>query len=89
MSHIREKIVAAILPAIKAVGKIEMETVLLGIKRNNTPEIYNNTLRGLHANFSLLKTAAIKTSTRVDDGIIDLVLEAVKDTAEADGIVLS
>jgi hypothetical protein len=43
----------------------------------------------LHADFTLLKDAAIKSRSRVDDGIVDLVLEAVSDSAVADGIVLS
>ena len=89
MSKIREIIVASFLPAIKEVGKIEMEAVLSGIREHNAPEIYQTTLRGLHSNFSLLKEVAVKTKTQVDDGIIDLVLEAVKDSADAGGIVLS
>ena len=88
MSKINEIIVASVLPAIKAVGKLEMENVLLGIKEHNTADIYQSTLRGLHSDFSLLKEVAIKTRTRIDDGLVDLVLEAVKDSAEADGIVL-
>ena len=88
MSKINEILVASLIPAIKAVGKVEMETVLSGIKEHNTNEIYRNTIRGLHADFSLLKEVAIKTKSRVDDGIVDLVLEAVKDTADADGIIL-
>ena len=72
MSKINEIIVASILPAIKAVGKIEMENVLSGIKEHNTAEIYKNMLQGLHSNFSLLKEASLKTSSRLDDGIVDL-----------------
>jgi hypothetical protein len=89
MSKIKEIIVASVLPALKKVGKIEMENVLSGIKEHNTPEIYQNTLQGLHSNFSLLKETALKTKTQVDDGIIDLVLEAVKDCADAGGIILA
>ncbi|MEO5562371.1 MAG: hypothetical protein ABIR18_03025 [Chitinophagaceae bacterium] len=89
MSKVKEIIVAAVLPAIKAVGKIEMEQVLSNIKKNNSEEIYLHTLKGLYADFSLLKEAAIKTKTKIDDGIIDLVLEAVKDSADADEIALS
>jgi len=88
MPKIKEVIVAAVLPAIKAVGKIEMEGVLSGIKEHNTSEIYKNTLQGLHSDFSLLKDAALKTKSKIDDGIVDLVLEAVKETADADGIIL-
>jgi len=89
MPKIKEIIVEAVLPAIKAVGKVEMEGVLSGIKEHNTPEIYKNTLQGLHSDFSLLKEVAIKTKTRVDDGIVDLILEAVQESADADGIALS
>ncbi|CAN5651357.1 hypothetical protein BH11BAC5_BH11BAC5_33530 [soil metagenome] len=89
MAKIQELIVTAILPALKAVEKAEMEDVLSVVKENNTPEIYKNTLLGLHTNFSLLKEAALKTRTRIDDGIVDLVLEAVKQNANAGGIDLS
>ena len=89
MSKIREIIVAAVLPAIKTAGKLEMENVLSGIKANNTPEVYKNTLQGLYSNFSLLKEVAIKTKSKFDDGIVDLVLEAVEVSASSSGISLS
>ena len=89
MPKIKEILVEAMLPAIKAVGKAEMKAVLSGIKDHNTPEIYRTTLQGLYSNFSLLKQAANKTKTKVDDGVIDLILEAVEETAEAGSIVLS
>jgi len=89
MPKIKEIIVEAVLPTIKIVGKIQMTNVLSGIKQHNSPEIYRNTLQGLYSNFSLLKEAASKSKTRIDDGIVDLVLEAVKESANSDGIVLS
>jgi len=89
MSKIHDMIVSAVLPIIKGAGKLEMHNVLLGIKEHNTPEIYRNTLQGLHSNFSLLKEAANKTRSNFDDGIVDLVLEAVKESANSDGIVLA
>ena len=88
MPTIKEIIVASLLPAIKEVGKLEMKEVLSGIKEHNESEIYKNTLQGLHSNFSLLRKAAIETRTIVDDGIIELVLEAVRESAEADDITL-
>jgi len=42
----------------------------------------------MHANFSLLKDVASKTNTRIDNGIIELILEAVIESAEIDGVVL-
>jgi hypothetical protein len=71
------------------VGKIEMENVLAGIKEHNTASIYQNTLQGLYSNFSLLKDAAQKTKSNFDDGIVELVLESVQESATASGIVLS
>jgi len=89
MSKIHEILVSALLPTIKTVGKIEMENVLSGIKDHNPPDIYRNTLQGLYSNFTLLKDVAYKTSTKIDDGIVDLVLESVKESADLNGIVLS
>ncbi len=89
MSKIKEIIVAAVLPTIKAVGKVEMENVFSGIKKNQSSDIYQNILKGLHSDFSILRVAALKSKTKIDDGIIDLMLEAIKESAEADGIVLS
>jgi hypothetical protein len=88
MSKIKEIIVASVLPAFKAVGKVEMESVLSGIKVHNTAEIYQNTLQGLHSNFSLLKEAALKPKP----GLMTVLSNwnwAVKDIADADGIILS
>lgn len=89
MSKIHEMIVSAVLPVIKGAGKLEMQNVLLSIKEHNTPELYRNTLQGLYSNFSLLKDAALKTKGNLDDGIVNLVLEAVEETATSDGIMLS
>lgn len=89
MSKIKEAIVEAILPVIKTAGKIEMENVLSNIKEHNDNKIYKDLLQGIHSNFSLLKEAALKTKTKIDEGIIDLVLEAVSDKAETDNIPLA
>ena len=89
MSKIKEAIVEAIMPVIKTAGKIEMENVLSSIKENNNNETYKNVLHGIHSNFSLLKIAALKTKTKIDEGIIDLVLEAVNEKAETDNIILA
>ena len=88
MSKIKELIVTGVLPVIKEVGKIEMKQVLEGIKKHNEPSVYKNTLVSLHANFLLLKEAAIQSKTNIDDGIIDLILEAVIENAEANELSL-
>jgi len=88
MSKIKELIVAGVLPVIKEVGKIEMKQVLEGIKKHNEPSVYKNTLVSLHANFLLLREAAIQSKTNIDDGIIDLILEAVIENVEANELSL-
>lgn len=88
MSKIKEAIVEAVMPIVKAAGKVEMEIVLSGIKEHNNTDVYKNTLVSLYSNFSLLKEITIKSKTKIDDGIVDLVLEAVKEKAAEDNIVL-
>jgi len=89
MSKIKELIVASVLPVLKEVGKIEMKQVLEGIRKNNDPSVYKNTLMSLQANFLLLRQAAIQSKTNIDDGIIDLILETVTENAEANELILS
>lgn len=89
MAKFEEIMIGTMMPAIKAIRKAEMEAVLSGIKEHNTAEIYRTTLQGLHSNFSILRDAVYKTESKIDDGIVDLVLEAVKECADSGGIVLS
>lgn len=84
----KEILVATLLPAIKAVGKIQLSEIFAKVKLNNKPDVYANTLKGIHSSFSLLKEVALKSKTKIDDGIIDLVLESVQEAAEEDGITL-
>jgi len=89
MSKIGEVLVSVLMPAIKSVGKAELKEVLSGIKQHNTPELYKNTLQGMYSDFLLLREGALKTKSKIDDGIVDVVLEAVQESAAADNIVLS
>jgi len=75
------------MPVIKAAGKAEMEIALENIKQHNDQSLYENTLRSLYSNFSLLKEVTDKSKTKFDDGIVDLILDAVKAKAEAEKIV--
>ena len=89
MPKIHEMIGAAVFSIIKGIGKLEMQNVILCAKEYNDSTTYENILQGLYANFCFLKKAAVKTNSNLDDGIIDLVLEAVKESAERDGVILS
>lgn len=88
MIRIKEAIIEAILPIIKASGKAEINTILSSIKNHNKNEVYKNTLQGLYSSFSLMKEVADKTKTGIDDGIIDIILEVVTQKAKEDDIFL-
>lgn len=63
--------------------------MLSDIKVDNICEMHENAIHTLHSNFSLFREAAAKTKSKVNDGIIDLVLEAVQENTGADEFVLS
>lgn len=86
--NIKELMIAALLPALKEVGKLELKEVLSNIQAHNSLDIYTNTLKSMNSSFLMLKEVAVKSKTMIDDGIIDIVLEAVKESAQEDGIQL-
>jgi hypothetical protein len=86
--NFQEILVNAVLPMVKAVGKAQLAEILGKIKTNNTEEVYVNTLKSVHSSFALLKEVAVKTKTKIDDGIIDAILESVSEAAAADDIAL-
>lgn len=86
--NFNEILVTLILPAIKAVGKVQLKEVLSKIQEYNSPAVYANTLKSINSSFGLLKEVALKSKTKVDDGIIDTILEAVQEAAAEDGIIL-
>lgn len=87
-SKFQEIIVAAILPAVEAVGKAQLLEILKKIKTNNTPEVYSHTLKSVYSAFSLMKDLTTKTKTKLDDGVVNMVLEAVEEAAEDGNIEL-
>lgn len=86
--NLKELAISILLPAIKEIGTAEIEDVLAGVKSHNTPEVYANTLKSIHSSFTLLKEATQKTKTKIDDGIVDLILAAVESAASDDDIEL-
>lgn len=86
MPKIKEVLIEALIPVIKAVGKKEMQSLLSGIKANNSDIVYKKILQSIYSDFSLLKEVALKSKTKIDDGILDLVLEAITEHAAPDGI---
>lgn len=87
--NFQEILVNAVLPMVKSVGKAQLIEILGKIKENNTPEVFENTLKSVYSSFKLLKEVTIKTKTKIDDSIVDLVIEAVEESALEAGIELS
>jgi len=71
-----------------AAGKIELETILDSIKEYNGGEYYKQTLQGIFNDFGVLLRATERTNTTIDNGIVNLVLEVVKEKAKSDGVFL-
>lgn len=82
----QELIVAAVLPAVNAVAAQKIGEALDKVKDNNTPEVYEQGIRGLHAGLSLLATVTDKTKTKIDDKLVDGLLETVQTHGEENGI---
>ena len=86
--NLKEILVNTFLPAIKVVGKAELSEILSKIKEHNTEEVYTSTLKSIHSSFTLLKKVAVKTKSKIDDGLIDMVLETIEEAAADDEIPL-
>lgn len=84
-----KEILAAIgLASVTAVGKMKFIELFTKIKEHNTPLVFANALKSTHSNFSLLKELAAKTKTSIDDGLVQMVLDAVAEVAKSEGIGL-
>lgn len=86
--NLKELIVSAVLPAFKEIGKAQVEDLLQQLHDHNPAELYEESVKGLNSSFKLLKQVAVKTKTHIDDGIVDLVLEAVQNSAAQNGVML-
>ncbi len=73
---------------LKSAGKFYLKTVLQTIQDHNTKEVYANTLKSINSSFSLLDEVAKKSKTKIDDDLIEAVLEAVQESATEDGVTL-
>jgi hypothetical protein len=86
--NFKEILVGTLMPVIKSLGQAQISELLAKIKEHNTEELYINTLKSLYSSFSLLNEVAIKTKSKIDDGIVDMILDTVKDAADQEGVVL-
>lgn len=84
----KEVLINMLLPAIKGLAKVYLKSVLQKIQDHNTPEVYESTLKNINSSFTLLDEVAQKSKTKIDDDIIEAVLESVQESALEDDIQL-
>lgn len=75
-------------PMLKAAGKFYLKNVMQSIQNHNTKEVYVNTLKSINSSFTLLNEVAKKSKTKVDDDLIEAVLEATRESASEDNVTL-
>ncbi len=84
----KETLVSMFMPMLKLVAKTYLKATLQKIQDHNTKEVYENTIKSIHSSFKLLDEVAKKSSTKIDDDVIEAVLDAASESAEEDGITL-
>lgn len=81
-------LVNLLMPMLKAAAKFYLKGVLQKIQDHNTLAVYTNTLKSINSSFLLLDEVAKQSSTKIDDDVIEAVLESVQESAEEDNIQL-
>lgn len=81
-------LVTLLMPMLKAAAKFYLKSVLQSIQDHNTQAVYVNTLKSINSSFLLLDEVAKKSSTKIDDDVIEAVLESVQESATEDNIQL-
>jgi len=76
------------MSAAKEAGKTKITELLVKIKSNNPPEVYEQFLKAGSSFFLLISDLAKRTKTKLDDYSIGIFLEPIQEAAEADGIEL-
>lgn len=59
--------------------KTTLVTLFRIFKKNNTPETYENVVQSIRYGFTEIKKSTERTQTKVDDTLVDVVLEALKE----------
>jgi hypothetical protein len=88
MDKIKELLAAAVFPTIKAIGIIELKEVLYKIKAQQQPAEFVNMLKSINSPFTILLHYAEQTKTKIDDGIVSTIVEAVRQVANESDIQL-
>lgn len=86
--NFQEILVGAIMPTIKTVEKAQLSDLLEKLKEAETKENVENDVKALHGIFKRLDALAQKTKTKIDDNLIDGVVEALEEFADDNDISL-
>lgn len=85
--NLKELIVAGIMPVFKGVGKAQLEDLLQQL-HDHEPAVYADTMKGLYSAAKVLHKLADKTKSKIDDGILDTIIEAIEENADQNDVTL-
>lgn len=86
MSKFSDFIVSALLPTIEAIGQAKLVDVLQKLHDTDI-EKYKATVVAGHVFIKPLKEFVAKTNTKIDDGFVDAIDEAISESAAKNGVV--
>lgn len=84
----KEILANLIFPVIKQIGIIELKGILAKIQAEEPPAKFVDILKSLNSTWRVIQTYAVQTKTKIDDGFVDTILQAVTETANENGIQL-
>lgn len=84
----KEVLIESFMGPIKAIGQIEIGDLLEKLDVAEDDAEFAEDLKGGYRLFKRLQLLAEKTKTKIDDGLLDLVVAAIEMKAESAGIDL-
>lgn len=84
----KEVLISGLMPVFKAAAKEQLKEGLKKLKEKHKPEVYAPALQGIYSGFKLLHEVALQTKTKIDDGVVDAISEAISEFCSDEGIVL-
>jgi len=87
-SKLGEILAGAFLPVIGSVGQAHLVDILAQVKEKNE-EGYKSILQGVYPPLKRILVPVVKgTKTKFDDTLVDAIVGAIEESAEANGVAL-
>lgn len=88
MINLKEIFLTPFVAAIEAIGAAGLVEGLDQMKKDESPEDFAQIIKVFYANFSIVLKYAKKTKTKIDDAVVQTILDAVKQVADENNISL-